>query len=588
MDDNQKITPAPKDSRDDGSQKSYSVKDGELTSQELERDSFRAQPGTPDSHEDGRSSQNGVEGAGEAQGLDALSRASSAPLYSVFSPSLKWWIIALNGMIAFISPITANIYFPAIPSLARDLGVSIADINLTVTTFMVFQAIAPTFFGDFSDAAGRRPASMIALVVYLCANIGLAVQRKFIALLLLRMLQSAGSSGTLSLVYAVVADLAPSSERGRSMAVVGAGITIGPTLGPVIGGLLAQYLGWPSIFWFLCIVTVVLIIPYALTVPETGRRVVGNGSIPPQGWNMTLIDYVRLRRQARNRPASTDPRRKIRLPNPLHTLAVVAEKEMALVLFYNATLYLGFMIATVTISSQFSEIYHYSDIELGLCYLPIGSATIFSSVVNGLLADWNYRRIAKKLGVEVDRKRGENLGSFPIEKARLQLVYPLLVVGTAAYIAFGWALHKETHVAVPLVLSFFIGLCITGPFQILNMLIVDLHPEAPATATAANNLVRCLSGAVATAVIDYMIRGWGRGWAFTFFALLFSLCSPALVAIDRYGPQWREERRQKMERAAEKKEVGKREKANSGALRNGGVLTESPSTVLPLNSVNPI
>lgn len=302
-------------------------------------------------------------------------------------------------------------------------------------------------------------------------------------------------------------------------------------------------------------------IPYVLTIPETGRRVVGNGSIPPQGWNMTLIDYIRFRRQARNRP-SDKVQRKIRFPNPLNTLAILRNKDMAVVLFFNALLYIGFMTVTATISSQFADIYHYNDIQLGLCYLPIEGATTIASISNGLLADWNYRRTAKKLGVSIDRKRGNDLRGFPIEKVRLQLVYPFVTAGAIVYIGFGWALHYEIHIAVPLILSFFIGYFVTGPFQILNMLLVDLAPEAPATATAANNLCRCLSGAVATAVIQTIIDSWGRGWAYTFIALLFTVFSPALWVIQKYGPRWREERYQKMKRASEKKEAEARETEN--------------------------
>jgi len=174
----------------------------------------------------------------EAGGEDieaTLSRVSSGPPYTIFSPRMKRWIVAMNCIAAFMSPITANIYFPALPTLAKDLGVGVDKINLTLTTYMIFQALAPTLFGDFGDIAGRRPAFIIAFTIYLCANIGLALQRNYAALLILRMLQSGGSSGTIALVYAVVADIAPSSERGKWMGIVGAGLTIGPAIGPVIG-----------------------------------------------------------------------------------------------------------------------------------------------------------------------------------------------------------------------------------------------------------------------------------------------------------------------------------------------------------------
>ncbi|KAI1373262.1 MFS general substrate transporter [Hypoxylon crocopeplum] len=576
MNDSEKSPPSLRGLRHDET-RSLSSEDKGLTPQALGQDGDHTRLEDADDESIGHS-QDGVADDDEARDLETLSRVSSGPPYSVFSPSLKRWIVAMNCISAFISPITANIYFPAIPAIAQDLGVSIGQINLTLTTYMIFQALAPTFFGDFGDIAGRRPAFIIAFTIYLGANIGLALQRNYAALLVLRMLQSGGSSGTIALVYAVVADIAPSSERGKYMGIVGAGLTIGPALGPVIGGLLSQYLGWPSIFWALCIVTVVWMVPYLLTVPETGRKVVGNGSIPPQGWNMTLIDYIRFRRQARNRPSTQARRQKIGFPNPFNTLAVLRNKDMAMVLFYNATLYLGFMTVTATLSSQFAEIYHYTDIQLGLCYLPIGGATTVASVCNGYMADWNYRRIAKKMGLSIDRKRGNDLKGFPIEKARLQLVYPLVIAGAIVYIGFAWSLYYETHIAVPLVLSFFIGFCVTGPFQIINLLIVDLYPEAPATATAANNLCRCLSGAVATAVIQDIINAWGRGWAFTFIALLFTVFSPSLWVIQKYGPKWREERVERMKRAAEKREAEMKEKEKVINEQDNGVIVESQLT----------
>ncbi|KAI0396023.1 chloramphenicol resistance protein, partial [Xylariaceae sp. FL0594] len=524
---------------------------------------------------------------GEHDDTEALSRVSSGPPYTIFTPGMKRWIVCMNCIAAFISPITANIYFPAIPTLSQDLGVGIAQINLTLTTYMVFQALAPTLFGDFGDVAGRRPAFIVAFVIYLGANVGLALQRDYAALLVLRMLQSGGSSGTIALVYAVVADIAPSSERGKWMGVVGAGITIGPAVGPVIGGLLSAYLGWPSIFWFLIILTAVFLVPYILTVPETARKVVGNGSIPPQGWNMTLIDWLRFRhRHNNNKPLNRSSveeegakgRRKIPIPNPLNTLKVLRDKEMAMILIYNASLYTCFATVTATLGTQFQEIYGYDQLTLGLLYLPIGIATTVASVGGGFVADWNFRRIARQLGVKVDRKRGADMSNFPVEKARIQLISPLIPIGAASCIGYGWALHSQTHSqshsqslshthtpspALPLILSFLIGICVTWPFQILNLLIVDAYPSAPATATAANNLVRCLAGAAAAALIEPVISAVGRGWAFSVLALVFLVPSPVLWVLVRKGPGWRRERVERMagrEREKEKEKEKEREK----------------------------
>ena len=62
---------------------------------------------------------------------------------------------------------------------------------------------------------------------------------------------------------------------------------------------------------------------------------------------------------------------------------------------------------------------------------------------------------------------------------------------------------------VVLILS--VGLCVNGAFNILSTLVVDLYPQSPSTATAANNLVRCVVGAGGTGIINIMIQHMGRG-----------------------------------------------------------------------------
>lgn len=146
--------------------------------------------------------------------------------YSVFTKHEKRWIIFLIAMAGFFSPLSANIYFPAINYLARDLSVSLELINLTITAYLICQGIVPSLVGDTADMVGRRPVYIAAFVVYLAANVGLALQDSYAALLVLRILQSSGSSGTIMFLYdmwpeltlntgiialaiSVVADLAP-------------------------------------------------------------------------------------------------------------------------------------------------------------------------------------------------------------------------------------------------------------------------------------------------------------------------------------------------------------------------------------------
>lgn len=176
--------------------------------------------------------------------------------------------------------------------------------------------------------------------------------------------------------------------------------------------------------------------------------------------------------------------------------------------------------------------------------------------------DSNYRRVATAAGITVDRKRGDDMRDFPIEKARLQVAWPLLYVGQAALLCYGWALEKNAHLAAPLILLFIMGLCLFGSFNTMSVLVVDLYPLSPATATAANNLVRCLMGAAGTAVIIQMIHAMGRGWCFTFITAVIFVPSPILWVLTKMGPKWREARRVRVEKHNAEKEA--RHAANVG------------------------
>ncbi|KAF6234537.1 hypothetical protein HO173_007162 [Letharia columbiana] len=505
--------------------------------------------------------------------LEALHQAPSGPAYSVFSHRQRKFIVFMVACAGFFSPLSANIYFPALNALSRDLKVSNELINLTLTSYMIFQGLAPTVFGDLADMTGRRPAYVIGFIIYIGANIGLALQNNYAALLVLRCLQSTGSSGTVALGNGVVADVSSSGERGKFMGIAQFGPMAAPALAPVIGGILTQFLGWRWLFWFLAILAVVYLIPLLITFPETGRNVVGNGSIPPPGWNMSLLNYLKTRKiehnDALNRTVSRQEmkaaqaelarKRKLRWPNPLKTIYIILEKDVGLLLLYNSLVYTAFYDVTASLPSQFAEIYGFNELQIGLTFIPFGVGCSVASILFGRLMDMNYKRVAKNAGFRIDIKRGDDMRNFPLEKARIQVFIIPLYFGIAAILCWGWVLERNAPLAAPLVLSFVIGLCLTGSFNVMSTMLVDLYPLSPATATAANNLVRCLMGAAGTAVIIQMINGMGRGWCFTLIAAIIFFTSPLLWAELKWGPKWREQRRVRVEKLEEEKEARKAE-----------------------------
>lgn len=146
--------------------------------------------------------------------------ASSTSRYSSFSRRQKRAILGLAAFAGWFSSVSSFIYFPAIPALAASLGQSTERINLTVTSYLVVSGVVPSVVGNAADRFGRRPVVLVALTVYLGANVGLALQSSFALLFFFRMVQSAGVSGTFCITYGVLSDLFTPAERGGYAGIV--------------------------------------------------------------------------------------------------------------------------------------------------------------------------------------------------------------------------------------------------------------------------------------------------------------------------------------------------------------------------------
>lgn len=143
--------------------------------------------------------------------------------------------------------------------------------------------------------------------------------------------------------------------------------------------------------------------------------------------------------------------------------------------------------------------------------LPVGAGGILSAFTAAYLVDWNYRRHAKRLGYPVYKNRQTDLSHFPIEVARMQIAVPHFFLGAAAMVGYGWVLASDISFGGLIVFLFLIGYTTDVVGQTLMVLCVDLNPKRPTNVSAANNVVKCLVGAAASAAIVPMSEAIGYG-----------------------------------------------------------------------------
>ena len=224
------------------------------------------------------------------------------PSYSIFTKHEKLAMVLLAAFAATFSPLSSNLYFPALTAISRDLHTSLSKVNITVTSYMIVSAFAPMIFCSVADQLGRRPVYIFMFLTYSLACLGLALQRSYPALLILRMLQSVGGSATLGLGYGIVGDLVESSDRGTFIGILCAGPNVAPTVGPMLGGLITQMAGWQWTFGFLASFGCLTLLSIVVVLPETARNVVGDGSLPVSYWNRCLLWIWLEKRRKRSNP----------------------------------------------------------------------------------------------------------------------------------------------------------------------------------------------------------------------------------------------------------------------------------------------
>ena len=198
---------------------------------------------------------------------------------------------------------------------------------------------------------------------------------------------------------------------------------------------------------------------------------------------------------------------------------------------------------------------------------------MLAALTNGLFLDKNFARWCKRLKVPIRKGRQQDLSAFPIEKVRLQIAIPAAYMTCAMVLVWGWVLNAEGPLGVLLAVLFCTTFSMSVAFNVTSTLLVDFYPKSPATATAANNLVRCLLGAGATAAVIPMIDAIGRGWTFTCVAVLLLVGSPMLWLVYFKGMKWRGQRKVREEEAARRKErrkAGRGEEGKSGLVVEGG------------------
>jgi DHA1 family bicyclomycin/chloramphenicol resistance-like MFS transporter len=181
----------------------------------------------------------------------------------------KFVYVVVLGALTALGPFTIDLYLPAFPVVADDLGVSAAAIQLTLTATTIGFALGQLLVGPWSDKVGRRLPLIIATALHIAASIGVAFAPDVAWVSVFRVLQGVGAAGGGVVAMAMVRDLFGGLPLVRMLSRLALVSGLAPILAPLIGSQLLLVLDWRGIFFFLAAYGVLAILAAVFFLVET-------------------------------------------------------------------------------------------------------------------------------------------------------------------------------------------------------------------------------------------------------------------------------------------------------------------------------
>lgn len=173
------------------------------------------------------------------------------------------------ALLTAVAPLATDMYLPAFPAMAGELGTSASSIQLTLTAFLLGLGLGQLVIGALSDGMGRRRPILVGSLVCLVASIACALAPNVEILAAARFVQGLSGAAGVVLARAIISDTSRGAVAAKLQGVLIIISVIAPVVAPLTGGVIIANVGWRPVFWVVAALTLIMFLGTVTRVRET-------------------------------------------------------------------------------------------------------------------------------------------------------------------------------------------------------------------------------------------------------------------------------------------------------------------------------
>ncbi|MEM5468327.1 multidrug effflux MFS transporter [Celeribacter marinus] len=183
------------------------------------------------------------------------------------SPLMRSAIVL--GLLSAVGPFAIDMFLPALPAIAADLGASVATTQGTITFYFIAFGLTQLIYGPWSDQVGRKLPLYVGLGLFLIASLCATLAPTIDMLILARVGQGLGAASLMVVTRAIIRDEYTGYEATKLMGLIMLVFSVSPMFAPLSGAALITVTGWRGIFAAMAVAALVAMLVTAVWQAET-------------------------------------------------------------------------------------------------------------------------------------------------------------------------------------------------------------------------------------------------------------------------------------------------------------------------------